>query len=319
MNNQLISPTGRILRISVHVLLLLLLFYTSCFADDLQDIRKRGTLRHLGTQYAHFIKKGKKGYVGLDVEVMRLFAKHLGVQYRFIETTWDTLFTDLTGRKMIGNTNEFAAEPSEPVKGDIIANGLTVLPWREKVVNYSVPTFPTGVWVITRAKSPLTPIKPSGNISRDISNVKTLLKNHSILTVSHTCLDAKSFNFDSAVNVVPYTGNNPLDNLIPTVLKGTIDATLLDIPDALISLQKYPGEIIILGPVTEGQIMGAAVAKSSSNLLKAFNEFFTQIWRDGTYHALVEKYYPSVFLYFEDFFNKKMPIMSHSSKQLSYN
>lgn len=314
MNNQNITLLNRILRIFVHVLLLLLFFYTSGFADDLQDIRKRGTLRHLGIQYAHFIIKEKTGYAGLDVEVMRLFAKHLGVQYKFIETTWDTLFTDLTGRKMIGNTNKFAAEPSEPTKGDIIANGLTVLPWREKVVNYSLPTFPTGVWVIAQAKSSLTPIKPSGDISRDISNVKSLLENHSILTVDHTCLDAKSFGFDNTVKVVPFTGNSPLDNLVPTVLKGTIDATLLDIPDALIALQKYPGEIIILGPVTENQVMGTAVAKNSPNLLKAFNEFFTQIWRDGTYHALVEKYYPSVFLYFEDFFNKELPIMTDRSK-----
>ena len=307
MKNQHIAPITRILRISGHVLLLFLFLSSSAFADDLREIKKRGTLRHLGIQYAHFIIKENNEYVGLDVELMKLFAKHLGVRYKFIATTWDTLFTDLTGRKMIGSTNEFESNQSEPIRGDIIANGLTVLQWREKVVNYSHPTFPTGVWVIAPAKSSLVPIRPSGDIARDISQVKNLLHHHSILTVNHTCLDAKSFGFDETVRTVQLTGNSSLDGLVPTVMKGTVDATLLDIPDALIALQKYPGEIIILGPVTKNQIMGTAVAKSSPNLLKAFNKFFTQIWRDGTYHALVEKYYPSVFIYFEDFFNKKLP------------
>jgi hypothetical protein len=63
-----------------------------------------------------------------------------------------------------------------PVRGDIAASGITVLPWREKIIAFSVPTFPSPVWVIARADSPLKPIVPSGSIEQDIAAVKTTLR-----------------------------------------------------------------------------------------------------------------------------------------------
>jgi ABC-type amino acid transport substrate-binding protein len=124
--------------------------------------------------------------------------------------------------------------------------------------------------------------------------------------MNDTCLDAGFFDFDQAqVEVKYFTESEIINDIVPAMMDGLADATLLDIPDALITLQKWAGEIKIIGPVIDSQIMGAAVDKSSPELLKAFNDFFKQIWSDGTYRSLVEKYYPSVFLYFEDFFDIK--------------
>lgn len=80
------------------------------------------------------------------------------------------------------------------------------------------------------------------------------------------------------------------------------ETTLLDVPDAMVALQSWPGEIKIIGPISQPQRMGIAVNKSSFQLLEALDTFFIQIWADGTYRSLVEKYYPSIFLYFENFF-----------------
>jgi len=271
---------------------------------DLEDVQRRGVLRHLGVTYAHFIRKTPQGYDGLDVEVMGLFAKHLGVKYQFISSTWSSLFTDLTGRKLNSATSEYFKESTEKIKGDIIANGLTVLPNRQKIVNYSVPTFPTGIWLIAPAYSPIKPIKPSENIEKDIENVKKLLNGHSVLTMSNTCLDADYFHFDpTRVDIKLFTTSKTTNDIVPALINGMADTTLLDIPDAMITLQQWPGEIKIIGPVSSPQIMGAAVSKNSPELLQEFNTFFKEIWNDGTYRSLVEKYYPSVFLYFDTFFD----------------
>jgi ABC-type amino acid transport substrate-binding protein len=273
---------------------------------DLKEVKQRGVLRHIGVTYAHFVREIPGGYDGLDVDVMKLFARHLGVKYQFVNTTWPDLFTDLTGREPDSLTHEYHPKPTKEIKGDIISNGLTVLPYRQKIVNYSIPIFPTGVWLIVPATSPIVPIRPSGNMSVDIKNVKSLLKGHSLLTMNDTCLDAGFFDFDQAqVEVKYFTESEIINDIVPAMMDGLADATLLDIPDALITLQKWAGEIKIIGPVIDSQIMGAAVDKSSPELLKAFNDFFKQIWSDGTYRSLVEKYYPSVFLYFEDFFDIK--------------
>ncbi len=273
---------------------------------DLKDVKQRGILRHLGVTYAHFVKETPGGYGGLDVDVMKLFAKHLGVKYQFVSTTWPYLFTDLTGRELDIVTREYHPEQTKKIKGDIISNGLTVLANRQKIVNYSVPIFPTGVWLIAPANSPLIPIHPSGKMSEDIKAVKSLLKGHSVLTMNDTCLDAGFFGFDHSQVEIKYFTESPIINdIVPAMMRGVADTTLLDIPDALITLQKWPGEIKIIGPVIDSQEMGAAVSKSSAELLEAFDDFFQQIWDDGTYRSLVEKYYPSVFLYFDDFFTIK--------------
>ena len=192
------------------------------------------------------------------------------------------------------------------IKGDIIANGLTILPHRKKIVDFSNPTFPTGVWLAARADSPLKPITPSGNISQDIVNTKALLGGKSILTMKGTCLDPALYELDkTGANILFFSESENLDDLAPAIILGKAEATLLDIPDAMVALQEWPGDIKIIGPVSENQLMGVAVAKNASGLLEEFNRFFDRIWQDGTYGALVEKYYPSVFLYLGDFFDTK--------------
>jgi len=272
-------------------------------ADDLADIRRRGVLRHLGVTYANFVMESESGMVGLDVELMQLFAKHLGVRYELVKTTWSDVFGDLTGNKINVEGDNVTVTGTTGVRGDIIANGLTLLPYREKIVDYSIPTFPTGVWLIARADSPIKPITPSGNIDTDIQRVKALLSKRSVLTMKNTCLDPELYGLMETESDIRYhTASQNLNDIAPAILNGAAEATLLDIPDALIALQKYPGEIKIIGPVSSQQFMGVAVAKSSPEILKAFNQFFKACCKDGTYETMVRKYYPSIFLYLADFF-----------------
>lgn len=274
----------------------------AAISSDLKEIKNRGVLRHLGVNYANFVRKAPAGVDGLDVEVMKLFAAHLGVKYKLVHSTWDTLFTDLTGRKKDPETQIFDKRPIEIIKGDIIANGLTILPWRQEMVAFSAPTFPTGVWLIASAKSTLNPIKPSGDISLDIKNVKSLMAGRTVLTMDDTCLASHLYNLEQTkAQIRYYTQTKTIKDMAQAMLNGMAETTLLDIPDAMMALQEWPGDIKIIGPVSETQNMGVAVKKSSTELLDEFNRFLIQIQKDGTYRKLVEKYYPSVFLYFENF------------------
>ena len=276
-------------------------------ADNLTEIRQRGVLRHLGVTYANFVRETALGVDGLDVEVMKLFAKHLGVDYQFINTTWENLFTDLTGSRWDSVKQVWETDQTKEIKGDIIANGLTVLPWRQKIVTYSYPTFPTGVWLIARANSPLKPISPTGNVEQDIRTVKSLLKGHSVLTMEGTCLAGELYDLaQTQAEIKLFTQSKLINDIVPAMINGIAESTLVDIPDAMIALQKFPGDVKIIGPISQNQIMGVAVADSSTQMLKEFNAFFKIIWNNGTYRKLVEKYYPFVFLYFGDFFDKKL-------------
>lgn len=299
MNN---IPSGGKTTLFIFLLLFCSFLPATIFATDLDEILQRGVLRHLGVPYASFVRLNTNGPDGLDVELMQLFAKHLGVRYELVETSWPEVFADLTGHRMHIEDGVVKILETVPIKGDIAANGLTILPDRQKMVDYSNPTFPTGVWLIARAGATIKPITPTGDLSKDIQQVKTLLKGHTVLTMKDTCMDPELYDLQATGAVIRYSTSKFLGDIAPEVINGSAEITLLDIPDALIALKRWPGEIKVIGPVSQEQLMGIAVAKRSPVLLREFNTFFQQIWEDGTYRRMVEKYYPSVFLYLSNFF-----------------
>ncbi|HID28841.1 MAG TPA: transporter substrate-binding domain-containing protein [Desulfobacterales bacterium] len=156
------------------------------WGGDLKEVLRAGKLRHLGIPYANFVTEEKSG---LDVELMQLFAAHLGVNYEFVETNWQDVVADLTGKVVKPQGEDVEVVGESPIRGDVIATGFTILPWRKKVVDFSIPTFPTGVWVIARADSEVQPIAPTGDISEDIKAVKKALHGKSVLALRDSCLD----------------------------------------------------------------------------------------------------------------------------------
>jgi len=268
------------------------------FSEDLPVIKKRGVLRHLGVPYANFVTGSGDG---LDVEVVRLFAQHLGVKYQYIKTSWKDVIGDLTGKTVKARRNDIEIMGEVPIKGDIIANGMTILAWRNKIVDFSIPGFPTQVWLIARADSLIKPINPSGDMDTDISMVKALLRNREVMTKLNTCLAPGLYRLEETSAKFKYFKGN-LNELAPAIINGEAETTLLDVPDALIALEKWPGQIKVIGPISPPQTMGYAFSKTSPELRDAFNRFFKQCRKDGTYLFLVKKYYPSVFMYYPDFF-----------------
>lgn len=295
------SPSSRD-RILVRILFLFLLASTGqATARDLAEIRHAGTLRHLGVPYAAFVTGAGDG---LDVELMQGFAKDLGVDYEYVPTDWKHVIGDLTGRHAKRGADGHAQLlEATPIRGDIISNGMTILDWRKEVVDFATPSFPTGVWLIARADSILTPIKPSRDLDTDIGLVKTAMRGRSVLALENTCLDPALYRLEeTGADVRILDGTRKLNEMAPAILNQVAETTLLDVPDALIALDKWPGELKVIGPVSNKQVMAPAFRKDSPALKAAFEDYFRRIRTDGTYLELVTKYYPTVLLYFPDFF-----------------
>lgn len=272
----------------------------SLFAMDLKEVKASGELRHLGIPYANFVTGLGDG---LDVELIKGFAKHLGVKYVYIPSNWDDIYGQLTGQNVAYKDSKLTFTDKKEIKGDLIANGLTILPWRKEVVNFSTPTFPSSVWLIAKSSSLVEPISPSNSLDKDIQSVKALMKNQKILTRPNTCLDARLYNLDkTGSEILIHEKEKSIIEMVPTIIQDRADLTLLDVPDAMIALEKWSGEIKVIGPVSEEQLMGVAFRKDSPELLAEFNKYFEKIKKDGTYTKIVEKYYPSIFDYYADFF-----------------
>ena len=270
----------------------------TAIGGDLPEVKKAGVLRHLGIPYANFVTGSGDG---MDVEIIQLFAKHLGVRYEYVKTDWGTVVEDLIGKKVKPNGDEVEFGEAVPVKGDLIANGFTILPWRQKAVDFSVPTFPSQIWLVARADSSMKPIKSAKNLEKDVALTRSLLKGKKVLALPKTCLDPVGNKLNTTgAEVVIFNGN--LNELAPALVNNEGELTILDVPDALIGLEKWPGKIKIIGPTSGKQVMGAAFPKESPQLREAFNQFFKKIRKDGAYDRIVKKYYPTAAFYFPEFF-----------------
>ncbi|NEV64671.1 transporter substrate-binding domain-containing protein [Thiorhodococcus minor] len=281
-------------------LLCCLLVSIGASARDLPEIRADGVLRHLGIPYANFVT-GAGG--GLDLEVIEGFAQFLGLEYAFVPSTWATVFGDLTGRNAARSDDGVAWLGEAQVRGDLIASGMTMLDWRRQVVDFGIPTFPTGVWLVARADSTMSPIRPTGRLQSDIQQVRTLLPGRTLLAVPNTCLDPQLYRMSATgADIRLQPPERKLNELVPAILNADAEATMLDVPDALIALERWPGRIKVIGPISGRQFMAPAFPKDAPRLREAFNAYFADLKLSGRYREMVREYYPAVFRYYGDFF-----------------
>ncbi|WP_369433683.1 transporter substrate-binding domain-containing protein [Psychromonas sp. MME1] len=285
----------------------LLLISQPTLAYDLKEVKEAGVLRHIGIPYANFVIQYTQGEItvheGLDVELMQGFAECLGVKYQFVSASWNDVFGKLNGQNASYIDKKIVLGKRVAIQGDVISSGVTILPWRTQLVDFSDVYFPSEVWLVARADSDLKPIKPSGSISVDIEKVKLLLTGRQVLALKQSCLDPDLYNLEeTGANIVLPVKERKLNEMVPAILNNDAESTLLDLPDSLIALQKWPGEIKVIGPISEQQSMAVAFRKGSPELRKAFNRYFKMIQFDGSYNQLVEKYYPNVFYFYNDFF-----------------
>lgn len=296
-------------KIIIHSSLIItaLLFSNTVFARDLADIQKEGVLHHLGVPYANFISyidsDGFESVTGLDIEITQGFAKFIGVKYEYIPATWNNIVGKLTGIDSQFKNNHIIKGKSVAIEGDIIANGMTVLNWRSQLFDFSDDYFPSAVWLVSRVDSDLQPITPSGSLQKDIEIVKKLMVGRNVLAMEDSCLDPNLYNlYDNGINIILPTRKRNLNEMVPAILNKDANNTLLDVADTLIALEKWPGQIKVIGPISEQQKMAAGFRKDSPELRKAYNQYLKIIKADGTYQHLIEKYYPSVFDFYRAYF-----------------
>ena len=269
-------------------------------AADLKEIQARGEIRHIGIRYANFVTGDGDGF---DVELAQGFARHIGVKYRLVYSDFYNVMRDLLGKNVVRKGDEVSLEGDFPIKGDMIATGFTVLPWREKVVLYSAPTFPSQVLLVARADSRLMPIAGSENINKDIADTRAMIGKRSLLGMERTCIDPANYGLkDKGLDLRAYTKSTNLNEIVPALLNQEAELTLLDVPDAILDLKKWAGKIKVLGPISGEQTLAAAFPKSSPELRDAFDAYLRQVKADGTYDKLVDKYYPGIRQYFPEFF-----------------
>ncbi len=276
---------------------------TAAGAADLDEIKARGELRHIGIRYANFVTGSGDGF---DVEIMQGFARRLGVKYTLVYSDFYNVIRDLLGKDAVRKDGEVLLTGNYVIKGDVIATGFTVLPWREQILNYSDAMFPSQVLLVAPSNAPFQPIHDGADLTDDIKATTKLIGSHSLLVMERTCLDPANYGLTGiGLDLKAYTKSANLNEMVPALLDSEAQLTLLDVPDAILDLRKWAGQIKVLGPVSEPQTLAAAFPKDALKLRNAYNDYLRDLKANGEYDRLVDKYYPGIRRFLPDFFAKK--------------
>uniref|UniRef100_UPI0025D35C07 hypothetical protein n=1 Tax=uncultured Thiocystis sp. TaxID=1202134 RepID=UPI0025D35C07 len=234
------------------LLVYLLVASLATAAADLSEIQARGELRHLGIRYVNFVTGAGDGF---DAELIQGFAKFLDVDYKLVYSDFYSVFRDLLGKNVVRAGDSVTLEGDFPIKGDMIATGFTVLPWREQVLLYFEPTFPSQVMLIARADSPIQPIQGSEDLLQDNQETKALIGAQSLLIMEKTCLDPANYGMKGqGIELCAYTKSSNINEMVPALLNLDADLPLLDIPDLMLDMQKWAGSFKVIGPISSPPI-----------------------------------------------------------------
>lgn len=265
----------------------------------LEEIRQRGTLKHLGAPYAKFANNDGEG---LDCALIKRFAAHLGVSYQYVPTEWPHAIRDLTGH----DPNNTAA-PASQIKGDLIACGFTMLPHRRKYVIFSQPTFTSQIWLLAKNTADIQPIEATGILQSDIYRTLAKVKGKTIVGIADTCIDATLLPELEEAGAHPF--NLPTSNLaIPYKIRGNeYEFMLIESINAFFVMSSWPQDFKIIGPVSEPRPLGVAFAPESTELQQEFSRFFKYLWKSGRYKELAKIYYRANVDTMKEFFAKSEP------------
>ncbi len=200
------------------------------------------------------------GYSGFDIEMLNALAQKLNMQVSYQEIQFDNAFDLL-------NKGKIDCSP-----------GITIHTTREKIIDFSWPYNKIGLQLMKRA---------------DDDSI------HSIDDLKGKIVGTTSYTGSSGIycrRLVPKVGiaeikyfksyNEPYECL----LKGTIDAIILDHPVNLYYQEKTHGRLVCVGDLLTQEFFGIAVAKGNNSLRKKLNYAMQKIMASGEYGRIYNKY-----------------------------
>lgn len=208
--------------------------------------------------YAPFEYREGGEVVGFDAEIMNEIATRLGLETEWIDSPFDTIFTDLAAGQF-----------------DVVISGATITEEREEQVNFSEPYF--------RSLQALTVQEDSG-----IASFDDVGQGHVVAVQSGTTGEiwAEENLQANGAEIRAFPDYPPLYNALEA---GQVDAVVFDESSAVPEVAERQG-IELVDTVDTEEAYGIAVDPNNEDLLDAVNEAFQAMIDDGTYDEIYDGY-----------------------------
>lgn len=225
--------------------LFVLLCSPIAFADVLDDVLDRGTIRVGVAEFAPWTIKTKSGdLIGFEVEVARKIASDMGVKPEFTVYEWEKIIPALQQGEI-----------------DLIAGGMAITPGRALQVNFTQPLAQTGVMLATNTKKTV-----------NIDSLKDLNNEDVIITVvADTLAMSVAQTFFNKANIKVHATSALAEK---DVIEARAHAYVATAPEVNFLALKNPLEIDV--PMEEPVMAsseGLAVKKGEQELLNFLNSW----------------------------------------------
>ncbi|MDX8336618.1 amino acid ABC transporter substrate-binding protein [Candidatus Cetobacterium colombiensis] len=244
------------------LLLLTFTVFSISFAKDnsLQNIQDKGEIIiGLDDTFAPMGFRDEEGkIIGFDIDLANEVANRIGVKATFKPCEWDGIIFDLRSKRI-----------------DLIWNGLTITPEREKQIAFSTPYFDDDQIVIVK--------NPNIKSFQDLKDKKIGVQLGS----------ASYFAFENSVLSKETNNLNKYSTNVEALLDleaGRTDAVVIDAVVGKYYISKKP-DFIVLNDILEKQQMGVGMRKDDVALKNKIDETLANMKADGSFDKIYKKWF----------------------------
>ena len=192
---------------------------------------------------------------GFDVELVNEMASRLDLETNWVDTPFDTIFTQLAGGRF-----------------DVVASATTITEEREQAVNFTEPYY--------AAQQALT---VNTEETPDIQAIEDLGSGHTVAVQSGTTGEVWAReNLPEGVEIRSFPD---APDTYTALEAGNVAGVIFDEPSALAEVQERPAlEVVVV--IDTGERYGFPVDPNNEELLDALNQVLQEMKDDGTYERI---------------------------------
>lgn len=253
-------------------LLLLILHtdYSSSYLNTpstLQHIKQQGVINVITRNSHTTYYERAEGFIGLEYDLVRLFAQQLNVKANFI---------------VLDNFHNISQQLATH-KAAIVAAGLTITHHRKQQMRFAPPyqNITEQIMYHDRKNAP----KNMADLRNGIIEVAQGSSHNDTLIKLQSQYPQLDWHINTQLNT---------DDLLHLLDKGLIDYTIIDSHQASLAKQFYPKLYTAFDLTGPRQLAWALPHSNDTSLYDAVSLFFIRIKQDNTLQRLLEKYYGNV-------------------------
>ncbi len=254
------------MRLAFFLLTLIFLPPQFSLGDTLAKIIKKSELAvGLEPGFMPFEMQTAQGsFVGFDVEMMKAFAKDLGVKVKFTSTKWDGIIPGLMARKY-----------------DLIVSGMTITSARAKAVLFSDPYYKAGLKVLIKPEL-VSEVRNLRDLDQKKYTIAVKLGTTGDIFAKKNIKKAKIRKLDTEADAAQ------------SVLLKKVDAFIYDKPYLELYAASKRQRVSLLPDNVSEENFGVAARLQDRTLIDAFNKFLTK-WKADKVNGH-DKVYQDIFV-----------------------